>query len=64
MEDHQIIGGLGSQLIMALKQQGMEFNYRGLGVCGHFGQSAYIADELYTKAGLDENAIVDAYLQL
>ncbi|MAZ47988.1 MAG: transketolase [Halobacteriovoraceae bacterium] len=64
VEDHQIIGGLGSQLIMALKQQGMEFNYRGLGVCGHFGQSAYIADELYTKAGLDENAIVDAYLQL
>ena len=64
VEDHQIIGGLGSQLVMTLKQQGEEFKYKGLGVCGHFGQSAYVADQLYAKAGLDENAIVEAFLAL
>ena len=64
VEDHQIIGGLGSQLVMTLKQQGAEFKYKGLGVCGHFGQSAYVADQLYTKAGLDETAIVEAFLSL
>lgn len=64
VEDHQVIGGLGSQLVMTLKQQGHEFKYRGLGVCGHFGQSAYVADQLYAKAGLSEDSIVEAYLQL
>ncbi len=64
VEDHQIIGGLGSQLVHALKQENIEFSYKGLGVKGHFGQSAYVADELYAKAGLDEASIVEAFNSL
>ena len=64
VEDHQIIGGLGSQLVHALKQENIEFSYKGLGVKGHFGQSAYVADQLYTKAGLDESSIVEAFNSL
>lgn len=64
VEDHQIIGGLGSQLVHALKQENIEFSYKGLGVKGHFGQSAYVADELYAKAGLDEASIIEAFNSL
>lgn len=61
VEDHQLIGGLGAQLIHALKINGHDFKAQSLGVKGHFGQSAYTADELYTKNGLDENAILKAF---
>lgn len=64
VEDHQVIGGLGAQLCHALKQQGFEFKFKGLGVCGEFGRSAYVADQLYAKAGLDEHAIVEAFKDL
>lgn len=64
VEDHQVVGGLGAQLCHHLKQVGCEFQYRGLGVCGHFGQSAYIADHLYEKAGLSEASIIEAFNSL
>ncbi len=61
VEDHQLIGGLGAHLVHALKQTGQEFKVNTLGVKGHFGQSAYKADELYAKNGLDVTAIVNAF---
>jgi transketolase len=61
IEDHQLVGGMGSMLVHALKNQGVEFKYKGLGIRGHFGQSAYLADELYAKNGIDENAIIGAF---
>lgn len=64
VEDHQLIGGMGAQLIHQLKLLGLEFDATSLAVKGEFGQSAYSADELYTKHHLDSDAIVDAILGL
>jgi transketolase len=61
VEDHQVIGGMGSMLIHALKDNGFEFKSKSLGIKGHFGQSAYTADQLYSKNGLDEVAIIGAF---
>jgi transketolase len=60
VEDHQLIGGMGSQLIHQLKLLGLEFDVISLAVQGEFGQSAYSADELYAKHHLDSNAIIEA----
>lgn len=65
VEDHQIIGGMGSQLVHSLLRAGHKIAaYQGLGVKGHFGQSAYEADELYRAAGLDELGIIEAVRKL
>ncbi len=64
VEDHQVIGGMGSMLTHALKQDGQEFQLRSLGVRGEFGQSAYQALDLYRKHGLDREAIAQAVRQL
>ena len=60
VEDHQIIGGAGAMLVSALVQDGVQFQAKTLGVHGEFGQSAYTADELYKKHGMDAAAIVAA----
>lgn len=64
LEDHQLIGGMGSLLVHQLKMLGLEFDVVSLGVKGEFGQSAYSADELYTKHHMDTHAIMDAALIL
>lgn len=64
IEDHQVVGGYGAQLIHALKQEGLDFKSKSLGVNGVFGQSAYKADELYAKHGLVEKDIEKAFNQL
>ncbi|MEX0798988.1 MAG: transketolase, partial [Bacteriovoracaceae bacterium] len=64
LEDHQVIGGMGAQLIHSLKKEGFEFSCATLGVKGHFGQSAYQAEELYHKNGLDAEAVIAAFNQL
>jgi len=64
VEDHQIIGGLGAQLVHALKTSGAEFKVKTLGVKGHFGQSAYTADQLYDQNGLGVSAIKEAFNSL
>lgn len=64
VEDHQIIGGMGAQLAHQLKQAGAEFKLASLGVDGSFGQSAYKADELYAKHGLDASSIISKYKNL
>ncbi len=60
VEDHQIVGGAGAMLVAALFQDGVQFTGKILGVHGEFGQSAYSADELYKKHGMDAAAIVAA----
>jgi transketolase len=60
VEDHQAIGGAGSMLIAALAQAGVVPKLKLLGVHGEFGQSAYLADELYKKHGIGVDGIVAA----
>lgn len=60
VEDHQLIGGMGSMLTHALLQEGVALKVKSLGVKGEFGQSAYSALELYKKHGLDAAAIAAA----
>jgi transketolase len=60
IEDHQIIGGMGAQLVHALTRDGVGLRYQGLGVRGEFGQSAYAARELYAKHGLTAAAVAQA----
>lgn len=64
IEDHQLIGGMGAQLIHRLKNSGKDFASVSLGVKGTFGQSAYTADQLYSKNGLDAAALVKAFNNL
>lgn len=64
VEDHQVVGGMGAQLTHALVQAGIPIKLKSLGVHGEFGQSAYLADELYRKHGIGQDAIVEAALGL
>jgi transketolase len=64
VEDHQLIGGMGAQLIHQLKLLGAEFKVASLAVKGEFGQSAYSADELYAKHHMDSSAIISALKSL
>lgn len=64
VEDHQLIGGMGAQLVHQLKLHGLEFDLISLAVNGEFGQSAYSADELYTKHHVDSGAIIKAAHEL
>ena len=64
LEDHQIIGGLGAQLIHALKIDGYSFKVKSLGIPGKFGQSAYKADHLYDVYGLSPEGVVKAFKEL
>lgn len=60
LEDHQLVGGMGAQLIHQLKLKGFNFIAESLAVKGEFGQSAYMADELYAKHGLDAVSVEKA----
>jgi len=60
IEDHQIIGGMGAQVSHALSNAGIAHRIRTLGIDGEFGQSAYLAEELYQKHGLTADAMVEA----
>jgi transketolase len=66
VEDHRVVGGMGSMLAHALvvsRSQSlklMNLRIMTLGVGDHFGQSAYSALELYKKHGLDAAAIAKA----
>jgi transketolase len=60
IEDHQVIGGMGAQVSHALSNAGIAHRIRTLGIHGEFGQSAYLAEELYQKHGLTVDGMVDA----
>ncbi len=64
LEDHQITGGMGAQLIHALKIQGHEFKAASLGIPHQFGQSAYKADHLYDVYNLSPTGIIEALSKL
>lgn len=70
VDDHQLIGGMGSLLVHDLAQVVSELKpewslkVKSLGVRGQFGQSAYTALELYEKHGLDSKSIANAALKL
>jgi transketolase len=64
-EDHQVMGGMGAQLVHALLREGHEVKkLKTLGVHDQFGQSAYQAADLYQKHGIDRTAIVKAAIEI
>lgn len=64
IEDHQLIGGMGAQVSHALSNAGIAHKARSLGIHGEFGQSAYLAEQLYEKHGLTGPKMAEAALQL
>jgi transketolase len=64
IEDHQVIGGMGAQVSHALSNAGVAHTIRSLGIHNEFGQSAYLAEELYVKHGLTAPKMADAALAL
>ena len=64
VEDHQQIGGLAQMAAFDLAREGVSFQLKSLAVHGEFGQSAYSAQELYSKHKLDATAIVEAAKEL
>jgi transketolase len=61
IEDHQIIGGLGSSIAEVLAENAVALPFKRLGVNDVFGESGSYA-ELYKKHGIDANAIVKTVL--
>ncbi|MCI0534413.1 MAG: thiamine pyrophosphate-dependent enzyme, partial [Verrucomicrobiales bacterium] len=47
IEDHQVICGMGGQISHALSRAGIAHRMKSLGIQGEFGQSAYVAEDLY-----------------
>ncbi|TAL06221.1 MAG: transketolase, partial [Verrucomicrobia bacterium] len=64
IEDHQVIGGMGAQVSHALSNTGIAHTLKSLGIHGEFGQSAYLAEELYVKHGLTASKMAEAALAL
>ncbi|MEI6078027.1 MAG: transketolase C-terminal domain-containing protein, partial [Verrucomicrobiota bacterium] len=64
IEDHQIIGGMGAQVSHALSRAGIAHSVKSLGIRGEFGQSAYLAEELYIRHGLTASEMAAAALTL
>ena len=64
IEDHQVLGGMGSMIVHALKVNDVDFKVKTLGIGGEFGQSAYKADQLYARFDLSAEGIVKAYHSL
>jgi transketolase len=64
IEDHQVIGGMGAQVAHALANAGIPHSMKTLGIPGEFGQSAYLAEQLYQHHGLTTDNMVAAALAL
>ena len=64
IEDHQVKGGMGAQVSHALSNAGIAHRIKTLGIGGEFGQSAYKADELYDKFGLNVEGVKAAAKEL
>jgi len=64
IEDHQVTGGMGAQISHALSQAGIPHRTRTLGIHGEFGQSAYVADNLYEHHGLTAAKLIEAAEEL
>ena len=55
---------MGAQLSHALSDAGIAHRVRTLGIHGEFGQSAYLAEELYVRHGLTGPKMAEAALKL
>ena len=64
IEDHQAICGMGAQVAHQLSQAGIHHQMKTLAIRGEFGQSAYVAEDLYKKHGLTSDKIVEAAREL
>jgi transketolase len=64
IEDHQLTGGFGAQLLHALAQAQISFKAHSLGVHDEFGRSAYTSKDLYRLHGLDSAHIAKAAAEL
>jgi transketolase len=64
IEDHQVIGGMGAQVSHALSEAGIAHRSTTLGIHGEFGQSAYLAEQLYERHGLTASRMAEAALAL
>lgn len=60
IEDHQVLCGMGAMVSHALSTAGIPHSMKSLGIHGEFGQSAYLADELYNKQSMSAAGIVAA----
>jgi transketolase len=64
IEDHQLVCGMGAQLSHALSNAGIAHRVKSLAIPGEFGQSAYLAEELYVRHGLTGPKMAEAALSL
>lgn len=64
IEDHQVIGGMGAQVSHVLSNAGIAHTITSLGIHNEFGQSAYLAEQLYEKHGLTAPKMAGAALKL
>lgn len=64
MEDHQVVGGMGSLVSHALSRAGIAHRMTSLGIPGEFGQSAYVAEHLYQHHGLTAARMMEAAVDL
>ena len=64
IEDHQLICGMGAQVSHALSTAGIAHRAVSLAIHGEFGQSAYLAEELYVRHGLTGPKMAEAALKL
>lgn len=60
IEDHQLICGMGAQVSHALANAGIAHRMKSLAIPGEFGQSAYVAEQLYQKHGLTVEKLVES----
>jgi transketolase len=58
IEDHQAVCGMGAQISHALSSAGISHVVKSHGIHGEFGQSAYLASELYAKHHLSADDLV------
>ncbi|MBP9781523.1 transketolase family protein [Candidatus Woesebacteria bacterium] len=63
VEDHQIIGGLGSAIAELISQQTIRTPYRIMGISDLFGESG-TPEELYSKHGLTSEKIAETLSSL
>jgi transketolase len=64
IEDHQVVGGMGAQLSHALSRAGIAHRVKSIGIPGEFGQSAYMAEELYVKYNMTAEGLITAAEEL
>jgi transketolase len=64
IEDHQKTCGMGAQVSHALACAGIPHTLKSLAIPGEFGQSAYLAEQLYEKHGLTGPKMAEAALAL